>query len=145
MLYLKNNNNQNILKMAEKKTVLAKHKTNKDIEAREFQLIEWQKGGSWKKDWELVDENKETAKASKPQAPTEGAGEPKATAETTGEEPQAFDVEKAEALKAEYKELHPEGKRVPNQKVKDLVWIEDEIAKFKGEALAKKEAGDEEE
>ena len=108
-----------------KETVLAKHKTNKDIEPREFRKVEWDKGGSWQKDWELVNEKKTTAKASKPKAT----------------EPTAEDVATIEALKSEYKSLQPEGKNVPNNKVKDVEWIKEQIEGFK---LAIAEASEEE-
>ena len=109
----------------EKTTLLARNIVNKEIPSREFQKVEWDKGGSWKKDWELVDEPTAPAKASKPKAETP-----------------VIDIEEIESLKSEYKSLHPEGKNVPNQKVKDIDWIKSEIAGFK---LAVAEAGDEEE
>jgi hypothetical protein len=106
--------------MAEvKNTVLAKHKTNKNIGLREFKTVEWNKGGSWKKDWELEEETKTTAKS----VPTK---------EAKPEESLEF----VEALKSEYKELHPEGKKVPNNRVKDIEWIKEEIAKMKSDSTA---------
>lgn len=103
--------------------VLIRNTKNKTIEPRECSKVEWEKGGSWKKDWELVDENVETGKGTKSKA----------------KETPTVDVEKLESLKAEYKELHPEGKNVPNNKVKDVEWIEESIAEFKAEAKSEEE------
>ena len=114
--------------MAEKvvKTVRAVHKTNKAIGERVFTEVSWKKGGSWKKDYELVQEATKTAKGTKATKVVEGA-----TAENQ------TDLE-LEALKAGYKEVY--GRAVPPSKTTDKVYIQAKIDEKKAELKAIEDA-----